>query len=236
VKLCFRRVGGPGAVCEGPTAANLVTVPLGEEGTRLIPLLRHGGEAMQALGEGAVRLGLVVSAETAAASEGFVDFLTRLHGALEDIRTVLAEALIPALGEAASRTPTGSPPTASSSRPTCARSVRAGEYIYGAPGRILSQRIILTSVTAVWANSLSASLNPLNLQAEFGVIRHRTILADQRRTNNKRHERRKNVAGHPRHLSFNAVVQSEVVPINVLTIVRLTCDSTTASRLFKMAV
>lgn len=70
----------------------------GEElGAKMLPLLKLGGEGIAGLGQQAEDLGLVLSNETAAASEVFNDSLTDLHAIATGLKNILGEALIPVL-------------------------------------------------------------------------------------------------------------------------------------------
>ena len=70
----------------------------GEElGAKMLPLLKLGGEGIGDLGQQAVDLGLVLSNETAAASEVFNDSLTDLMAIATGLKNVLGEALIPVI-------------------------------------------------------------------------------------------------------------------------------------------
>jgi len=70
----------------------------GEElGAKMLPLLKLGGEGIAGLGQQAEDLGLVLSNETAAASEVFNDSLTDLQAIAKGLANVFGEALIPVI-------------------------------------------------------------------------------------------------------------------------------------------
>ena len=69
----------------------------GEQFRDLVPLLQGGRDDIEALGDEAERLGLVVSDEAAAAAAQFNDNLTRLKGQVTGMTTQLATGLLPVL-------------------------------------------------------------------------------------------------------------------------------------------
>jgi hypothetical protein len=75
----------------------------GREGGRMINLLNQGGDSLRRQREEARALGVVMSAETAAAAEEFNDSLTRAHYAVKGLRNVVAVGLFPVLTKLANR-------------------------------------------------------------------------------------------------------------------------------------
>ena len=69
----------------------------GKSGAELIPLLNEGRTGIKALTDEAKRLGIVISAETAAKAQEFNDTLKRLHTSTDVLYLKLAEALLPGL-------------------------------------------------------------------------------------------------------------------------------------------
>lgn len=72
---------------------------LGKTGSDLIPLLNAGRAGLQAYADEAKRAGLIISGETAKASEEFNDNLTALRGNLQGLGTLFAAQLVGPLAE-----------------------------------------------------------------------------------------------------------------------------------------
>jgi hypothetical protein len=84
---------------DGANKAALAQDLFGKTGAKLIPLLNSGKKGIQELQEQAQRLGLVMSAENAAAADQFNDSLTALDGVGRGMANNLAADLLPALND-----------------------------------------------------------------------------------------------------------------------------------------
>ena len=82
---------------KGAEATNLLKSILGDEGTKLMPLLRGGAEGLKQMRLEAHRLGLVFSDEDAQAAEEFNREMTRLGGSFRGIGFSLGKSLLPPL-------------------------------------------------------------------------------------------------------------------------------------------
>ncbi len=83
-----------GTASERSAAAQAV---FGKSGAALLPFLTQGRDAIEALGDEAERLGVVVSGDTAAAAAAFQDNLDKLTTAATGLGLTVAEELLPAL-------------------------------------------------------------------------------------------------------------------------------------------
>lgn len=103
------RVGAPtddvlGAIADRfsrmPDGAKKATIAMdlfGKSGKDLIPLLNQGSKGIEETRKRARELGVVLSEDTAQASEVFNDSLTELFGALTGVRNIIGSKLIPML-------------------------------------------------------------------------------------------------------------------------------------------
>lgn len=82
---------------QGAKAVNLVKSLLGDEGTKLMPLLSGGAAGLKDMRLEAHKLGLVLSADDAKASEEFNDGLTKMLGSLKGIGYSIGKVLLPPL-------------------------------------------------------------------------------------------------------------------------------------------
>jgi hypothetical protein len=76
----------------------------GKSASDLGPLLAEGSDGIRALGDEAERLGMVMSADTAAAAEELQDKITNLKARASGLGSELATVLVPVLGDVADRT------------------------------------------------------------------------------------------------------------------------------------
>jgi len=83
----------------GAEKAALAQELFGRSGTALIPLLNSGAAGISELTAQAERFGLVVSQETATASEQFNDSLTTMQGVTRGVGNQLARELLPTLND-----------------------------------------------------------------------------------------------------------------------------------------
>ena len=72
---------------------------LGRRGAELIPMLKLGKDAFKTIGDEAVRLGIVLSTEDAAAMKKFGDSITTVKGGIRGIGIGIAKELLPQLNE-----------------------------------------------------------------------------------------------------------------------------------------
>lgn len=84
---------------DGANKAALAQDLFGKSGAKLVPLLNSGSAGIQDLMQQAQRLGLVMSAESAAAADQFNDSLTVLAGVSRGMANQLAVELLPTLNE-----------------------------------------------------------------------------------------------------------------------------------------
>jgi hypothetical protein len=89
------------AMRDGATKSAIATSLFGEAGARMIPLLNGGSAGLRSLADEAQRAGLIISGETARASEQFNDSLTRLGAAGSAVGVQLASTFTPALTQIA---------------------------------------------------------------------------------------------------------------------------------------
>lgn len=68
-------------------------------GPELLPLLLEGSEGIKALGDEAEALGIVMSEDAVASSEGFQDSVTNLQAALSGVKNIIGTDLIPVVQE-----------------------------------------------------------------------------------------------------------------------------------------
>jgi hypothetical protein len=68
-------------------------------GPELLPLLLEGSAGIRALGDEAEALGIVMSEDAVASSEGFVDSVTNLQAALSGVKNIIGTDLIPVVQE-----------------------------------------------------------------------------------------------------------------------------------------
>lgn len=85
------------AMPDGPRKSAIAIELFGRAGTKLIPLLNLGREGLAEFQAEAERLGLVVSAKTAAAAEQFNDNLTRIKGSLTGVANAITGEILPVL-------------------------------------------------------------------------------------------------------------------------------------------
>jgi len=82
---------------EGPKRSAAAMQIFGKSGAELLPMLKDGSAGLAAMAAEARELGVVMSAETAAASEQFNDNLSRTQAVLTGIRNIVGGRLIPIL-------------------------------------------------------------------------------------------------------------------------------------------
>lgn len=83
---------------DGAQKTALAMSTIGEEsGSRLIPFLNQGRAGIEALRKEAIELGIVLSDDTAKASEEFNDSLTRAQSAMTGLRNIIGGPLLKAL-------------------------------------------------------------------------------------------------------------------------------------------
>lgn len=82
---------------DGAEKTALAMTIFGKSGRDLIPLLNEGASGIKAMGDEAVRFGVVISTETAQQAESFNDNLTRLGEAAGGLTTKITAALLPAM-------------------------------------------------------------------------------------------------------------------------------------------
>jgi hypothetical protein len=80
---------------DGPTKAALAMKLFGRDGARLIPFLNEGSKGIRALMNEADSLGIVLSTETAAASEVFNDTISRLTASLRGLKFIVGATILP---------------------------------------------------------------------------------------------------------------------------------------------
>ncbi|MDL2289960.1 phage tail tape measure protein [Paludibacteraceae bacterium OttesenSCG-928-F17] len=85
------------SVADGPTKTALAMDLFGESGTKLIPLLNNGAKGLEALGEEAARMGLVLSEDVARSSEKFNDDMARVGHSIRGVSYQFGTALMPAI-------------------------------------------------------------------------------------------------------------------------------------------
>jgi hypothetical protein len=96
----FRRIAEAFAsISDGSEKSALAVRLFGKSGADLIPLLNLGATGLARAGDEARRFGLIVSAETAAASATFNDNLTKLRAAAEGFGLTLSNAVLPTLSK-----------------------------------------------------------------------------------------------------------------------------------------
>lgn len=69
----------------------------GDAGTRLLPMVESGSEAIEGMRQEAHELGLVFDQEAADSAANFNDALTKVQGAMQGVMNEIAQALMPAL-------------------------------------------------------------------------------------------------------------------------------------------
>jgi lambda family phage tail tape measure protein len=84
---------------DGAEKAALAVKLFGREGLSIIPLLNQGREGLTGMMQEAKRLGLVLSEDTARASEALNDNLTRLHAVTQGVQRQFGAAFIPVLAD-----------------------------------------------------------------------------------------------------------------------------------------
>ena len=82
---------------QGAKAVNLVKSILGDEGTKLMPMLHNGTKGLKDMRMEAHKLGLVLSADDAKASAEFNEGLTAMLGSLKGIGYSIGRVLLPPL-------------------------------------------------------------------------------------------------------------------------------------------
>lgn len=82
---------------DGAKKATIAMDIFGKAGKDLIPLLNQGSKGIEETRKRARELGVVLSEETAQASEAFNDSLTELMGAVSGVRNIIGARLIPVL-------------------------------------------------------------------------------------------------------------------------------------------
>lgn len=82
---------------QGAKAVNLVKSILGDEGTKLMPMLSGGAAGLKDMRLEAHKLGLVLSEDDAKASEGFNDGLAKMLASLKGIGYSIGKVLLPPL-------------------------------------------------------------------------------------------------------------------------------------------
>lgn len=87
------------AMPDGPIKTAMAMQLIGRAGREMIPFLNQGRDGIKDTMEEARRLGLVMSAETAKASEEFNDNLTRLTSAVTGLKLKVGAELIPTISE-----------------------------------------------------------------------------------------------------------------------------------------
>lgn len=87
------------AMPDGIEKTALAVDIFGRSGATLIPLLNEGTQGLSAMSEEASRLGLIVSADTAKASEQFNDNLDKMQQSLRGLGLRIAEEALPALND-----------------------------------------------------------------------------------------------------------------------------------------
>lgn len=87
------------AMPDSAEKAALAVKLFGKNGLDMIPMLNQGREGITAMMEEAKRLGLVMSADAARASEEFNDNLKRLHAVNEGVQRQIGSAFIPILAD-----------------------------------------------------------------------------------------------------------------------------------------
>jgi len=80
---------------DGPTKTAAAVEVFGRAGSSIIPMLNQGAEGLRRMREEAIALGLVMSAEDAAASDKFMDSLAGLEAAATGMRNTLGIMLLP---------------------------------------------------------------------------------------------------------------------------------------------
>lgn len=84
---------------DGAGKTELAVKLFGRSGSELIPLLNAGSEGLNRMGDEARRLGVVISADTAAKAEAFNDNLTRLSASLQGLGQSLAGPVLNGLSQ-----------------------------------------------------------------------------------------------------------------------------------------
>lgn len=84
---------------DGAGKTELAVKLFGRSGSELIPLLNAGSEGLNRMGEEARKLGVVISADTAAKAEAFNDNLTRLSTSLQGLGQSLAGPVLSGLSQ-----------------------------------------------------------------------------------------------------------------------------------------
>ena len=84
---------------DGAVKTSLSLKIFGKSGADLIPLLNEGKDGLNELTDEAQRLGLVMTAESAAAAEAYNDNLSRLNGTVDGLFITLANNALPSLSE-----------------------------------------------------------------------------------------------------------------------------------------
>lgn len=87
------------AAVENPTKQAALAMDLfgAKAGPQLLPLLKEGGEGIEALMEKAKELGMVITTEASASAAEFTDRVTDLKGSLAGAGRTIGEVLIPAI-------------------------------------------------------------------------------------------------------------------------------------------
>lgn len=84
---------------DGPRKTAIAMDLFGKSGAQMIPFLNAGRDGLKEMADEADRLGITISARTAAAAEKFNDGLTRLNGAVQGIANRVMEAALPAMNQ-----------------------------------------------------------------------------------------------------------------------------------------